>query len=349
MKKNIPTIASFIVIATILYFLFNVMKPFFMMIFVAFVISIVMNPIFNYFRNTLKRGKILSSALTLLLFIIFIFLPVMAFTFLIVSEMRHLIQFLHTQNVTEIEQVLQTTLHQYGIPYEQIQINIKELALTFLAFLSQNATGIITQTGTFLGNAVFTLLICFYMFIEKERIVDYIKSINPLEKHHANTLYQHAIRIINRTIKGNLVLMILQWIIGTTGLVIFGSIAPILLGLLYGIFSIIPTLGAFFIWIPVSIYLFFHQGMIYAIGFLLWSVLSTFLVEEYIAPRLIDEDTHVHPLLIVMSVAGAIEYFGLIGMLIGPTIITLSYVALQIYKEIVDPKATKVSKSHRNT
>lgn len=341
MKKYIPTIASFIVIATILFFLFNIMKPFFAMIFIAFVISIFMNPIFNYIHKKQKFDKIFSAAITLLVFIIFIFVPIIFFSLSMFTEVKNLIHFLQTQDIHAIESTIQRTLKSYGVPYQNIQLDIKEIAVTFLSFLSHNATTIITQTGTFLGNAAFTLLLSFYMLVEKDKMFRYVKSINPLESHHSAQLYKHAIKIINHTIKGNLVLMILQCIIGTIGLMIFGSIAPILLGLLYGVFSIVPTLGAFFIWIPVSIYLFFYKGIIFAIGFLLWSLLSTFLIEEYIAPRLVNEETHVHPLLIVMSVAGAVEYFGLIGMLIGPTIVTLSYAALQIYKEIVDPKVTK--------
>ena len=341
MNKYIPTIASFLIIITILYFLFNIMKPFFAMIFIAFVISIFMNPVFNYFRKKQKKGKILSATITIALFVLFIFLPVVLFSLLVFNEVKNLIHFLQMQDVRQIETFIKSTLQQYGIPYTQIQIDIKEIALQFLSVISHNATTIITRTGTFLGNAAFTLLLSYYLLVEKEHIFSFFKSVNPLESHHSQQLYKHATAIINRTIKGNIILMSLQCVIGIVGLTLFGSIAPTVLGILYGVFSIIPTLGAIVIWLPITIYLFFYQGLIFAIGFLLWSILTSFLVEEYITPKLVNEETKVHPLLILMSVVGAVEQFGLIGMLVGPTIVTLSFAALQIYKEIVSQKALK--------
>lgn len=296
-----------------------------------------MNPIFKYLYEKKKFHKYISAALTIALFTIFVFLPIMLLMLLLFQEIRHLITFVQTQsaNILYWQNMLYSILKQYNIPYQNIQIDTKEIALSFLSFLSQHATTIISRAGSFLGNSAFTLLLAYYMLTEKEHIVKFFRSINPLHTKHAQQLYTNSIKVINRTVKGNIILMILQSIIGIMGLSIFGSIAPILLGLLYGIFSIIPTLGAFLIWIPITVYLYFYQGLIFAIGFLLWCILSSFIVEEYIAPRLMDEDAHMPPILIVMSVLGAVEQFGLIGMLLGPTIVTLAFAAIQIYKEII--------------
>lgn len=337
MNKYVPFVASVLCIGVILYFVFLIFKPFFSLLFIAFTITIFVSPVFSYLHQYQKMNKIFAASLTLFLFTLLILLPLTLLGTLLFQEIRHMVQYIQINhlNIDIIQNMVNGLFRSYGISPIQLNFDIKEYLGTFISFLTQHSASFFTTAGTILGNSLFTLFISFYLLLEKDNLVKFFLSINPLHTKHANDLLDRSIQIINRTVKGNLILMLLQTLVGMLGLSIFGSIAPILLGLLYGIFSIIPTLGAFLIWIPVAIYLFFTHNVFFAIGFIIWCIGTSYVIEEYITPRLLNDQTQIHPLLIVIAVLGAIEQFGLIGMLLGPVIISLSFAALQIYKEIV--------------
>ena len=136
--------------------------------------------------------------------------------------------------------------------------------------------------------------------------------------------------------RGNLLVVLIQIAIGTIGFFMFGVSTPILLGVLYGLFSLLPGIGVLMVWLPISIILFLSNGLFFAILFALWFVLSNLAMDNLVAPKIIGGKTKLHQLLIMFSVIGGISQFGFIGIFIGPVIVALGFVAGSMYKELVE-------------
>ena len=141
--------------------------------------------------------------------------------------------------------------------------------------------------------------------------------------------------------RGNLFVAGIQIVLGTLGFLMFGIPAPLLLGVLYGIFSLMPAIGAMLVWGPVAIILFFTHGPLVALLFAAWFVVTNFLLDNFVSPKIIGSQTKLHQLLIMFSVVGGVQQFGLVGVVLGPVIVALAFVAIEMYEEITSPKGTK--------
>ena len=103
-----------------------------------------------------------------------------------------------------------------------------------------------------------------------------------------------------------------------------------------------PGVGTTVVTVPAVIYLIFFAGeVVSGIGLLVWSVLIVGLVDNLIGPYLISRGNNLHPFIILLSVLGGISLMGPIGFVIGPVIVTLFIVLLEIYNQYIGQE-TKV-------
>ncbi|NBX51902.1 AI-2E family transporter [bacterium] len=91
-------------------------------------------------------------------------------------------------------------------------------------------------------------------------------------------------------------------------------------------------LGTSVIMIPAVLYLFITGEAGSAIGLALWAGVAVGLVDNLLQPFIVGGRTHMHALLILLSILGGLEFFGPIGFILGPTILAALLVILEMYK-----------------
>ena len=122
---------------------------------------------------------------------------------------------------------------------------------------------------------------------------------------------------------------------GGLGFAIFGLASPVLLGVLYGLASLIPMVGITLVWLPSVAYLLFSGNLIGGIGLVIWCKGSNLFMDNFLGPKIVAGETRLHPLFILFGVLGVIQIFGLFGIVLGPTIVALSLIALEMYRHIL--------------
>lgn len=101
--------------------------------------------------------------------------------------------------------------------------------------------------------------------------------------------------------------------------------------------SLFPV-GATIIWVPAAIYLLATGHMLSAIIFSSWNILVVGGMEHFIKPMFIGRTSHTPFLMILLGVLGGLETFGLIGLFIGPVILS---VFLEIWRHTVTDDSPK--------
>jgi predicted PurR-regulated permease PerM len=118
---------------------------------------------------------------------------------------------------------------------------------------------------------------------------------------------------------------LLQGLIATVGYFILGLQTPLLLGLLSAVLSLVPVVGAFLIWGPLVLFLLLQHEFATALGLSLWGILIIHPADNIFRPWVIGTMLHSPLLLIVLGVVGGILSMGLIGLFVGPCILSLLY------------------------
>jgi predicted PurR-regulated permease PerM len=108
---------------------------------------------------------------------------------------------------------------------------------------------------------------------------------------------------------------------------------PMVLTALTIVLAPIPFGGTALIWGPVTVYLAGIGSMGKALAMAGWGVGVVSTVDQVLRPWLIGKEVEIPVLLLVLSVLGGLALYGLLGIFVGPILVSLFMTAVQIYRE----------------
>jgi predicted PurR-regulated permease PerM len=324
-------------LVTILFF--SLFQTFAYPIFWAAVIATIAYPLYERLNRFFKHAN-LASLITLTIVTVIILVPLTTIGTLLIKQSISLYNSVNTPD-SPVTNTIQSTISFFkNSSFSQtLKINqpflndkISEFAKNTLSTVFTSLTNLTQNSVTFVVMFILMLYTLFYFLRDGETLLRKIMHVFPLGDKYETLLYTKFTSTASASIKGTLVIGLVQ---GTLGAIAF-SIADIQGALIWGIimafFSIIPGLGSSIIWLPTAIILLLTgqiwQGiMIIIVGLL---VIST--IDNLIRPILVGKDTQMHPALILFSTIGGIAVFGISGFVIGPIIAALFLAFWEIYE-----------------
>ena len=322
-------------VAVVVFFIF---QPFLTAIVAAAILSALFQGVYHRFERLLRGHRAWSSFLTCLVAITIIVTPILLVLSLAVGEANALYKTLSEESSLD-NFIGRTVASVQNTPYLSMFLNSetlnKETILSDVKQFSQNALGLLQAAYQGVTHFVFWIFIMFfslfYFLIDGKSAIRYIMQMSPLRNEHDKLLIQKFVSISRATLKGTLVVAVIQGFLGGLMFWIAGIPSPAIWGLIMVILSIIPMIGTGIIWIPAGIILLLlgniWQGVfILAVGA---GIISS--VDNVLRPKLVGRDTQMHPLLIFFATLGGIAFFGLPGFIIGPIIVALFMALTEIY------------------
>ena len=207
-----------------------------------------------------------------------------------------------------------------GLTPERLESQISAAALAASQFIATNAVAIGQNTLRMAIYFVLMLYLLFFFLRDGTRLLDGLVLALPLGDARERHLLNRFAQVARATIKGTLVVGIVQGAIGGVTFAVLGIGAPVLWGVLMALLSILPAIGPAIVWLPAAIIL-FVDGRYFAGGALvLIGVLVIGLVDNVLRPILVGRDTRMPDYLVLLSTLGGLAAFGLAGIVIGPII-----------------------------
>lgn len=181
----------------------------------------------------------------------------------------------------------------------------------------------------FMGLFIVTLSL-YYFFADGPRILETLERIVPLDAAHQRELYHQFETVCRAVVLATLTSAFVQGLMGGIAYALAGVPWVWLLMLLTMLCAMIPVGGAALVWVPVAIWLFIHKG--YLAGGLLavYGAGGISMVDNLIKPYVIHGRAKLHPLLVFVSVLGALHVVGLWGIFVGPIVAAVFYSLLRI-------------------
>lgn len=183
----------------------------------------------------------------------------------------------------------------------------------------------------------FLLLFFYYLTRDGERLKRRLMDLSPLSDSHEQEILGKIGRAITATVRGQLVLALLQSLVAGIGFALFGVPNPALWGSVILVAAFIPTIGTALVQVPAIAYLAATAGTGPALGLALWALIAVGMLDNFLGPRLMARGARIHPLVMMLAVLGGIGMFGPIGILLGPILFSLLYALLDIYLALVRP------------
>ncbi|NLT96430.1 MAG: sporulation integral membrane protein YtvI [Clostridia bacterium] len=306
----------------------------------AIIIAIIIDPLVNTLEQKVRIGRslavVLSLTIVLGIFSVFLVLissrmvvELMEFSGIIPNLSRYIIDEGH-RILTEIRLFISDN----PLPLEvqsAVQDNIMEFANTFKIFLGKSTERLINFL-TFLP-LVFTIIIVsavatFFISKDKELIINYfINLIPPRALLPLNNLVSTLVAALNGFLRAQLFLVSLTAIQAVIGLYILGFEYPFTIGVLVGLFDLLPILGPGAIFIPWSLWFLLIGN--YKLGVLLLMLYAILvIVRQLIEPKILGASIGLHPLATLVSVFAGLRLMGIKGVFIGPIVLLIAKVLI---------------------
>jgi predicted PurR-regulated permease PerM len=173
----------------------------------------------------------------------------------------------------------------------------------------------------------------FFFLRDGDELMRYIKRILPLQSSHKEALLLRFRDVTLAVFVDNLFVAFLQGSLVGLGFWIFGLQAPIFWGVIAMFFALIPFIGTSVVWLPAALYLALTGKWITAVLLTLYGMIVVGLSDNVTRPLLLKGKIQVHPFLILLSILGGIEVFGVfMGLFIGPMIVSFLISVIQLYQ-----------------
>jgi predicted PurR-regulated permease PerM len=112
---------------------------------------------------------------------------------------------------------------------------------------------------------------------------------------------------------------------------VLGLPTPLLWGLVMGLLSIVPVLGAFIIWIPAAILLVLDGSWIRAVILAAWGGIVVGSIDNVLRPMFVGNRLRLHTIPAFMSIVGGLLLFGAPGFILGPLAGTLTMLIVEFW------------------
>lgn len=202
--------------------------------------------------------------------------------------------------------------------------------------LGARAAGLTAEVaGATLGALLallFMALAMYFVLLHWNEMVARAEMMLPFEPRHTHALLDQFRRVGRQVLRGTVVTGLVQGLLAAVGYAIMGVPDPAFFGALTAVASLVPAVGTLLVWVPIGLYLMAtgHPGA--GIGEMIYGALFVGIVPDYIIrPRLVGSENADPAVLTFVSLFGGVEVFGLIGLVLGPVIVTLSIAILRTY------------------
>lgn len=326
------------------YLVWQVFAPFISALALSMIIVTICYPLYEFLeRNVYKNNKSLAAALSTLIVVIGVIIPLLFISSIFIKELMSFYQTLSSGQEVSIE-------HYLGTLQNTIQMYVPGFELNLSEQLRQSAEWFVRNLGTIFAGTITTLFMVFisligsfYFFRDGKELLVLISKISPLPDNEDNVIFSRLAKAMRSVATGVVLISLLQGILAAIGFTIFGIDRAVLWGAVAAILAMLPGVGTSAIMIPAIIYLFFTGAVVSAAGLMIWGIIMFVLVDNILGPHLMSRGNNLHPFAILLSVLGGISVFGPIGFIIGPVIITLFIVLLEIYNQYIVKENRKSS------
>jgi predicted PurR-regulated permease PerM len=215
------------------------------------------------------------------------------------------------------------------------QINLMEQIQASAGWVTSNIGAIFASTVSTIFVFVIALIGSFYFFRDGREFMQLIIKASPLPDSEDQVIFDRMAKAVRAVATGTILIALIQGTLVAVGLTLAGVPRGILWGSLSSVGALMPGIGTSIVTVPAVIYLFSVGNTVSAIGLTVWAVLIVGLVDNFLGPYLISRNNNMHPFIILISVLGGIGLFGPIGFIVGPVVVTLFIVLLEIYNQYI--------------
>ena len=221
----------------------------------------------------------------------------------------------------------------FGIEVDGLVQRLSTSAIAVSQFIAASALDIGQNVLRISALFFLMLYILFFFLRDGTQLVATLMRVLPLRHGRKRQLLRKFADVSLATIKGTLVVGIVQGGIGAILFWALGIPAPVLWGTLMAVFSVLPAVGPGLVWLPAAVILLGMGHIVKGVVLIGAGVLVIGLVDNVLRPLLVGRDTQMPDYLVLLATLGGLALFGVSGFVIGPVIAAFFLVVWEMFAQ----------------
>ena len=337
--------ASFYILLALVTIAFAwLLLPYYSAVLWAVILAVVFSPVQQRLERLLGGRKNIAALLSVLMCICLVIIPMLAIFGSLVQEGNSLYQRLSSREfdlnsyISRILGALPDSLEEWLTRFElgdfaEWRARISSAIMQGSQLFAGKLVSFGQNTLQFFIGFGIMLYLLFFLFRDGVDLGRKIRQAIPLNDEDTRQFLEKFIAVIRATVKGNILIAIIQ---GTIGGVTFWSLgveAALLWGVLMTFLSMLPAVGAALVWVPAAAW-FFASGEWVSGGILVFvGVFVIGLVDNLLRPPLVGKGTRMPDYVVLISTVGGISLIGINGFVVGPLIAAMFIAAWSLLAE----------------
>jgi predicted PurR-regulated permease PerM len=342
-SDRLTTVLSYGALLLLIYLVFRIVEPFLEPLAWSGVLAIFFYPVHERILRRLRpNSAALVSTLGVTLLLIVPALVVLVYTARQALDATARLQV----TLMDPEKALPTHAlawirHQLPQAWQSTDFSepLRQGAEKIATFMASRLAGLVRNLFNFVVDLFIVIFALFFMFRDGDEIVRGANHLLPFDEAIQEEMLRESRDLVFASVAVALVIAVLQGALGGLAFTVGGISSPIFWAVLIAFFSLVPVVGSALIWVPGALFLAFsgHWGKAIAVLVICGGVAG--LADNIVRPLLLRNRTHLNELLLFLGVLGGLEVFGLLGLVIGPTILAAAMGVFRVYVEHRDREA----------
>ncbi|MDI1245784.1 MAG: AI-2E family transporter [Rhodoferax sp.] len=309
----------------------SILLPFYAAIMWGLILSLLFTPLHRWLLPQVGHRRTVAALCTLLIVLLIVILPLTLVILLLAQEAAWLYQGLQSG---DINPALYFHRAFNRLP-DWVGAILDRFGLVNFATLQRRLTAAVAQGSQFAATQVFTisqntfefvvsmgiaLYLAFFLIRDGDTTVRAIGRMIPLAPVHRQKLWHKFATVVRATVKGNLLVALIQGALGGLAFWALGVSGALLWAVLMAACSLLPAIGAALVWLPVAVYFLVTGALWQGLALTAYGVLVIGLVDNLLRPMLVGKDTRMPDYVVMITTLGGMAVFGINGFVLGPLI-----------------------------
>jgi len=309
----------------------------------AAIFSGLVYPLYKRFQKLTGERNTLSSLMTLLVSVLVVILPLFFLLGLIAEQALGITEMVAPWIEKQMghSSTANPTLPDWFpfadklAPYsDQISAKLAELAGKIGVVMASGLAHLSGGAAAFFLQLFVMLYAMFFFLVSGPTLMDKILGYLPLTKGDKEKMIEVGLSVSRATIKGTLIIGIIQGTLGGIGFAVAGIGSSVFWGAVMAVLSVLPGIGTTLVWAPAVVYLLLSGKTIAGLCLLAYCAGVVGTIDNVLRPTLVGRDSQMPDLLILLSTLGGLALFGASGLVLGPILAALFMTVLAIYSRV---------------
>jgi predicted PurR-regulated permease PerM len=308
----------------------------------ATLLAIIFAPLYRRGVEAFPKWRNLAAFSTVVVVVVMVLIPVGVVIASLVDQGGELVQRVQSGeiNLAHPLQQLKAALPAWaaslsdrlaGIDLTALKERLSSLVVPAGQQLAGHAINIGQLTVEFVASLLVMLYLLFFFLRDGDELNERIRDALPLRASHTAEILNAFTLAVRGTIKGIILVAMIQGALGGMIFWLLGLTAPLLAGAIMALLSLLPVLGSALVWAPVGLYLLVAGSVTKGLILLAFGTFVIGLADNFLRPILVGQSIRMPSYVVLLATLGGLATFGANGFVIGPLVAAMFLTAWHIY------------------